>query len=508
VDIRGNNPGLVDGIPGRIDVLKAMTLQPLDEVAVNVIAYTLADASGRIVPTYQLNTEMRLRLTVAAPLAEARNVTVRVGNASIATWNVTWLTSEVQLGTIPAGGETTTVDLAFRVTADDASALPIIVRLFVGGDEAGEQMVIINPTPVMHRFANDSIIVDVGIQGALGATGSRANRQGAGFNVVGRGNVLSPSGFFATLGITKAAQAIDDIGAPSNFVTEKPFSSGDTSIAMFTSPAGETSAQLGLQVMSRVTFPSKSEPVVVFSYVLRNITNEPLSNVGAALAMDWDVGSGGTNNRTERRSDAVPEGLPAVSNAAQAFWRNGFPLALVVGTSSANADAVVQSGGSFLNEVIANDRTPPVLGALLTTGTTLQADNFEGDMAGLHGMRFTSPIAPGEERSFIVVVGSGPTVDAAANHVRRRMANPASVAGGTSPSISVYPNPATSVLMVDGLEDGALVELWSADGRRFAMLRAAGTSLDVPITTNPAGSYIVRVLQASSVTTIPVVIVR
>lgn len=508
VDVRDKNPGLTDGVPGRIDVLKAMTLQPLREPAVDIVSYSLADESGAPVASYRLNTDTRLRLTVAAPLGEARNVWIRVNAATTSTWSVSWSDTDEELGTIPAGGQKVSSDIAFRVTRDNASALLLVAQIFVDGEQTGEQILVINPTPIMHRFANDSLIVDVGIQGAVGATGSRATRQGAGLNVVGKGNILSPSGFFAALGTAKASQAIDDIGAPSDFVSSKPFASGDTTLAVFASPAGDAPNQTGLQVTSRVTFPSRSEPVVVFSYTLKNSSSQAVSGVGAAMLMDWDIGAGGTFNRTEPAPDAVPGGVSEASNAAQSFRRNGLPLAIVVGTSSANPDAIVQSGGSFLNEVIANDRTPAVLGALLTTGLTLQAGNFEGDMAGLHGMRYSGVLQPGDERSFMVVVGVGSTVEEATAHVRRRMANPASIESNVTVQVSVHPNPASTVLTVSNVAENSTLELWSFDGHRYGVLKGSESRVTFDLGSIPVGSYFLRIFDASGITSIPVSILR
>lgn len=508
VDIRGKNPGLTDGVPGRIDVAKAMTLQPLREPAVDIISYTLADESGAPVASYRLNTDTRLRLTVAAPLGEARNVWIRVNAATTSTWSVAWADADEEMGTIPAGGQKISSDITFRVTRDNASALLLVAQIFVDGEQAGEQILVINPTPIMHRFANDSLIVDVGIQGAVGATGSRATRQGSGLNVVGKGNILSPSGFFAAIGTAKASQAIDDIGAPSDFVSNKPFATGDTSQAVFVSPSGDAPNQTGLQITSRVTFPSHSEPVVIFSYTLKNISVQAVGGVGAAMLMDWDIGAGGTFNRTERAPEAIPGGMSEASNAAQSFRRNGLPLAIVVGTSSTNPDAIVQSGGSFLNEVIANDRTPAVLGALLATGVTLQAGNFEGDMAGLHGMRYTGVLQPGDERSFMVVVGVGSSVEEAAAHVRRRMANPASTEQPAMQRIAVYPNPASTTLVVDNVAANSTLELWSVDGRRHGVQQSEGGSVEFAIGDVPIGSYILRVFDATGITSIPVSILR
>lgn len=65
---------------------------------------------------------------------------------------------------------------------------------------------------------------------------------------------------------------------------------------------------------------------------------------------------------------------------------------------------------------------------------------------------------------------------------------------GSSSSIHIFPNPTSGIITIDGIEEGQTVEVYNYLGQKVSSTMASNTTLQLDITTQATGIYLVRIL--------------
>jgi uncharacterized repeat protein (TIGR01451 family) len=184
----------------------------------------------------------------------------------------------------------------------------------------------------------------------------------------------------------------------------------------------------------------------------------------------------------------------------------------LIDTLDANLDVasiqVLRSSNSWYRL----DSPPWVLwvefGNILLTDSTTSPSQSDGSIT--FSVRLRSGIATGSRITNQAYVIFDDNVPVATNAVVSTIVPDGAAVPGQSPSTAltptVAPNPARERVMLDGLEPGAEIELWSATGSRIGTVRASGVTETIDIDDLASGEYLIVVSTRDGARTLPLVV--
>lgn len=455
VDVRGRNASRAKGLPGRMDMMTAVTINPDTVVALEVGRATLVDALGNQLLAMPSDGVYHVQLRIEnALLAPARNVRVQLSTLEDNGWKASWLDSVVTLPELDAGQ--IVVQHSVRFTSDARSVVPMVVLATVSADgaETIERVLVFDPVADFMIVENQAMSIGVSSRGAIGTYSAPVNAVGPGMFRKPDETLISQCGIVAVANATQGSRALTYDFDASDFRAEHvEYQPSRLRLVLADSAASEL-ARTNLRIATTWTFPNDAVPLATIDVEITNTSGKDLVDVGAGVIMDWDVGSGGQQNLSEPAPGAIPPIADNAGTAMQAFYRRGFTTAIVAGVVSADPDARAQNGADVLASVAGPPLTPSLLNDLFTRGTTMQPRQA-GDLAGLHGVMFQGSTPPGGVRRFTIVFALGNTVNQASQTVHDYLLS-TSITNEVLPSpLVVAPIPSAESVTIHGTHHGA-----------------------------------------------------
>lgn len=181
---------------------------------------------------------------------------------------------------------------------------------------------------------------------------------------------------------------------------------------------------------------------------------------------DWDLGSGGSDNRIVHDDSCIPASLRGGQTAAFLVSRDAFPLAVCVAAVSSRPADVAQAACMMLEDIIddGDGFTSADRIRLLTSGTSITTDAV-GDVAGSIGMLTNGDVSAGNPLSFRVIIGAGTSADEARRAVREAIEATTSVSHDAKFGIMIWPNPTTGDVRIQLTDGPARCEIVDVAGR-------------------------------------------
>ncbi|RPI67655.1 MAG: T9SS C-terminal target domain-containing protein [Ignavibacteriae bacterium] len=367
-----------------------------------------------------------------------------------------------------------------------------------GPDRAVTIMLPITPAPAFRILQNDLVTMSVGDRGRIGNT-DLDRGQGTGFSYRQWCGQLYEGGLMVSTG-NKIVDAVRDVRKTNDhFAPSKRFTRPDPLRSVVTDADAPDSMRIGVEIEQQVWLGAADSTVFYTDITITNISDEILDGVAVAWFCDWDLGNQPVNNRTFLASESWSSVTQCISSTtaqepvvlmrASTTYADGGPI-------SAGIDNATTYGGFSPSRKI----------TIMNSGTSTQFDD-PADVASIVGWRFTSQIPPRHKRSFRVSITIDTSYEGAMDQEQYIYAvgspHPQPIDSiFTTPLGPLYPNPASSIVMVpvngvvyDGYEP-AMLRVFDAQGREVLQqsYESHSSSVVIPldVRTLPNGMYFVR----------------
>ena len=503
-DISSKNSNVASHLPGRVNMQRALTTDPMSLMSCRIASTRIVDPlTSRTTARYRSGDSVYVVLTIANDLRAIAGGTARLRVSDALGWSVRVAQESVQIGAITSGGQR---EVSFTVYLDQLTLdLPCILALEIeAGGEQDRAFVYLQPPSSMTTFTNGVVAVSMGDDGAVGYNSVLDAMQGDGFGWLTRGyQLMSPSGFFLTENNARSSTGYADMPPyRSDFAPSKVFVDPRANEGVMNDPGALS--PIGIDVQQTVRFPDLQQPIVVLKVKLTNTSGQERSNVGSGYFLDWDIGSDAVNNRARLAPEAIPQSLTGPGSAAEVFTREGFDVTICHAVVSQSPSGVAQSA-TFPYAAFVNDQDGFSVAdriSMLSSGTTMQAVNA-GDLCSVIGMNYPGTLANGASYEYTVVITLGATANEATSRMRDVLPTAVSVQEDLETTgVRVYPNPARDVVTVASEEPLTSITIFDATGRAVSYHRGDGQPSYVLSTANlPTGVYVLSLRTTSSTTT-------
>jgi hypothetical protein len=509
-DIGAKNAAVADLIPGRVNVLRALTMPPDSIPALRVASTTIArNGGGRWGP----GDDVEVRVALATELAELRDARAALDVVGPAADAIALQTTNVALGSIVGTAVTGEQTITTARVLRDVDTMTFIRMTVTGTTLAGEEhrqtlLLPIVPAPPYLTLQNDVLSLSVGDRGRLGwADVQRGLGDGVRYKTAC--GLLYEAGLIVSTG----QRVVDNIragrGTNDHFRPEKPFRDPTPSLGIVTDADAPDSMRLGVRVTQQVSIASADTGVVVNDIIIENISDTILSNVALGWFFDWDLGSLPSANVVRA----------AGSRATMLTSRRDAP-AVTVALSSPYTDVRVRVVG--VDNTITYSAMPPSMKDSLLRADGSYVDT--NDVAIVARCVLDQPLRPGERKLLRMVISIDDDSARSTAEADARI-NTADVR--VPPSITVYPQPSSDRALVSYDASRAMadpqgaatvtLDIYDNLGRHLGIVASANVGqarLIIPIDLRslPSGTYALKAtLRGQSIMThdvVPLVIVR
>ncbi|RPI67437.1 MAG: hypothetical protein EHM43_08155 [Ignavibacteriae bacterium] len=509
-DISAKNSGLGDMVSGRVNAQRALATDPASTAALRIVETVITHTNGTPADRFEYGDTLLLSVSLINDLATTGEMSYTLSISDGNSWSVAFVKDAATSEPI-ASGSTRLVG-PFKIVVNSFTDLPCIFDLRMADDATydDDALIYMMPSPIMSTMSNASLVYSVGDDGTFGYSSSLTSRQGIGFNWKPSQALISPSGFLLSEGGTRALKAYNNLTNTSDFTAEKRFIVPDRERGVMSDANVSAPKKIGVRVAQRFTFPSADAAATVISVNIENTTASDLTDLAAGYFLDWDIGYAGQSNTTRSAPEALPVSFREMG-AAQLFAREGVPAVVVCAAVSAELSFEPQSAGMMLGQYIddGDGITDADVIMFLSSGETIQTTQT-GDACGVSGMRFPGVTAPGQVRSFMIVIGVGATEEEATTLVRETIEDPSSVAENAGGLFRIAPNPTSDRVEILGIVEPFVWTLVDMMGTvvNGGRVDTSSSLSHVDVTLLPTGRYQLVITDGHGVRSTPLVILR
>ncbi len=447
-DITDNNPSVAKYLPRRLNVAKALQVDPTSIPGLRIKQLVVRNTRGEMITRYGSGDTVMVWFRIVNELGGSEPYTFTASVLDPAGWLVALQSATIQHGTISSGAE---VEVGpWTAIIHQMRTQPVAVALdYVSGDHYDRLFAYLYPGSVMATFANNALSFSIGDNGMFAYASTFSNNtmaEGTGVGWLPFAQDLAwVSGLLFTENNARALKAFNNQTDISDFSPEKRFVSPDERRGVCTD-VNAGNRTIGVRVKQHCTFPTADGASAVIAIEIENISNETLTDPSIGYLFDWDVGPSGVNNTVREAPEALPVSFREMGSALM-FQRESFPIVVVCAAVSNELNIQPQAAGMMMSDIVADadQLTDADVIKLLNSGTSVMT-TASGDACGVVGMKFSGSLPPGASKRCMIVFGVGPTPEAAAAVVRQSIETPNSVGNLQLRPVHLYPNPATHQL--------------------------------------------------------------
>jgi hypothetical protein len=502
-------------IPGRINLQKALELNPneIPSIAIEDVEYR--NTSGEVIQGFQQDDIVDIRLLVHNYLGAAENLTVELSIGFGDSEAISIIKSKVNVVNIPSHSDLTIGD--FRIKINKESKEKILLRFDIYNEDRSYEdfrLWQFTPTTEVTTFRNNDVFAfSVGDRGTLGYGGSLNNQEGVGIAYKDYGSAVYEAGLLATESVTKLVSANWGDGPDYNdFSAIQPFINTNEGICRDMLPYPDN--KIGLDIRQVVQIAEESPYGYIDVHVM-NTSGSILQDVAAGYFFDWDIGLDSDSNSIAYFPEAIPDffaEFPVTAMIARYTSDPDFPV-FGCGVIAYDQDFQVQGAG------MSYDQWSESLAFRITTLNSGTSISFNGvdDVNCVVGMKFPGTFNEDDERSFRLVFAAADNEQDLAMFMQDAFTDIISVDEDEydDDPINVYPNPARDHIKIDlqnGIFGNANISLKSMiDGREILNSMAINnsqTTLTLDTKSIPAGIYLLQIETQYNIFTEKVIIIK
>ncbi|MDA3844497.1 MAG: S8 family peptidase [Candidatus Kapabacteria bacterium] len=502
-DISHKNGAVEHFIPGRVNMLKAVTLLPFLMPSIRPVEKITKTTAGIVSNRFSVGDVVLFSIDAFYYLGDAKNLSFELSVLEDYKNSISLIDSSIDLESVDGDSEVKLDGFKFKIEAENKNK--VYLRIDIGGEEGYHDFFIMPFTPTLDYtiFENNNIRFSVSDRATIGFGGNENNRQGIGFVYKELGNQLYKSSMMLCEDNLKVETAVYwSTGSADNndFESVKSFTDPDKFTGIF-NDYNAVAPAIDLEITHKYAKLEENENVATVEITLKNTNVErTITNLSAGYYFDWDLGIDPENNLVRLFPEAIPNTYASEWAAAElAYTEFEFPV-FAAAVSCGVLGAEAQAAG--LVRDIHDIYTGPTIKNALNSGTSIQDEGVE-DINMVVGMRFSESIAPGDSVSYFMYFGGGDTEKELANELREKMLSTdiQEIEYASNFAVSVSPVPAVDLLnlYIESTTASAIsINIYDLSGRKIVDTinrfgNVSGRSIGIDISTLETGVYIVEV---------------
>jgi subtilisin family serine protease len=398
-NIEENNPAYRGKIGGRLNMLKAVTVNPMSLVAIRPEEISLRSDSGytRLFGAAGYNRGSVL-IRVKNYLGDAKSVSYHISTIEDSLRFTTVIDSEFISGSLTSGGEMLLNSPVGVRISSKLGATPFLLRFDIAainqdGDTIRDFFLVpITPFSEIytHHTQQDNIVLSISDDGNIGYADFPRNLKGIGFRYGNQCSYLLEGGIIASDGKTRVVDQIRNGSRQRNvhFAPIIQFNSPDNPLVGIMSDAlAPDSLKLGITVRQQLI--ANTDP----SIIQLNI-KAARSSSGTALSVghyfNWDLGRNSKSNSARLFTEVIPDSIKSRAAAVliQSPATNDMVGCAVVSCSSGYTPLCTAFDNATANNGFTNSEKITVL-----SGAVRSEINTSGEVGMVIGMRIAAPPA-------------------------------------------------------------------------------------------------------------------
>jgi len=502
-DISHKNGAVEDFIPGRVNMLKAVTLIPFLMPSIRPVEKITKTTAGIVSNRFSVDDVVLLSIDAFNYLGEAKNLNFELSVLEDYKNSISLIDSSIDLESVAADSEVKLDGFKFKIDVENKNK--VYLRIDISGEDDYHDFFIMPFTPTLDYtiFENNNIRFSVSDRATIGFGGNEYNRQGIGFVYKELGNQLYKSSMLLCEDYLKVETAVywsKFSGDNNDFKTVKSFTDPDKYTGIF-NDYNAVAPAIDLEITHKYAKLEENENVATVEITLKNTNEErTITNLSAGYYFDWDLGIDPEENSVRLFPEAIPETFAPILAAAElAYTEFKFPVfASAVFSETPGAEA--QAAGLIRD--IRDIYTGSTIKDALNSGTSIQ-DEGVADINMVVGMRFSESIAPGGSVSYLMFFGGGDTEEELATELKKKMLSVdiEDIEYAQELTLNISPVPAGDLLNLyieSSTAEAITINLYDLSGRKIVDTinrfgNVSGRSIGIDISTLETGVYIVEV---------------
>lgn len=393
-DITAKNDLIKKILPGRVNLIKAATKNPLSFPAVKPKNIIFKTTSGLPLDRFSIGDTVVVSIDAHNYLGSANNLRFVLSVALDYLQSIQVIDSIINVANISENTSLKLEPFKFRIILRNTDRM--IFRVDIYGEDNYHDFFMFPfiPSPEFTTFHNNAIKFSVGDRGTFGFAGPSDNKQGVGFIYKDYGNLLFKSGIMVTENkMNLLSSLFGNYTNNNDFSTIKPFVYPEQNIGIIDDsqlPVGK----IGVHIEQNYIIPEGDWTVAKVKVKIRNISGNTLKDLAIGYFYDWDIGPDSDKNRVSLFPEAIPESFKELSAAAELAQYDGtFPVfAVAVITDESNTSAQAAGLSYDITQYFSKENQL----ASLNSGTSIQ-ESMVTDISMVVGMRFDGEIKNNQE---------------------------------------------------------------------------------------------------------------
>lgn len=399
-DIRPLNPKAAKILPGRINLLKAVSMSPDSTPSISPVETIITDLNNVKRNRYLINDTLILRINCINYLGEAKNCTFTLSTLgdslnSIILLDSTWEKNLIAKNEFFQTG-------AYRFVINNINTQRPFFKIDISADKYKDFFLIpFTPTSTYTTFSNDSLDFTAADNGRIGFNDPPNDNQGIGFNYKPYGNMLFEGGVIASnaQGFLVSQYRNPSTNQSNDFASVKPYVAPDENRAVFNDGFADDTSKIGIEVENIIKLPDNM-PCSVMNIKVTNIGTHLLDSLAIAYMMDWDLSYNSNKDYVSLFDTAIPDTKKSSANRA-IIIRSMLPapkVGIAVLSDQPNSFAQIAGFDNMVNNRYGSVSKEDKL-MFLSSGVNIFTNSVT-DIAISAGIRFYDYIFPDDYREF------------------------------------------------------------------------------------------------------------
>ncbi|HYF04013.1 MAG TPA: S8 family serine peptidase [Patescibacteria group bacterium] len=514
--VGAQNPFNTQLIPGRMNLLKAMSGDPLASPAIRPLRFETFTTSMKAASRFSVGDTAIVKIFARNELGAGKNVRFTLSAIDETGSSVEVLVPESDIADITPSSEFIIENFAIAIRQPNRRIIFLRVDMVDANGYEDYFLLPFIPTSEVTTYKNNIASYSVSDRGRIGYnTFESEAKEGVGFVYSNFGSILYKGGLIVAQSPQKVVSAVENQDFLNEFSVVKPFASPDVNTGIINDDNAGTK-KIGMEITQYFTILRDSNGVAYAKISLKNTSSAILNDIAAGYYFDWDVSSSGSADRARLFPEGIPQNSLKTAAACIVEATQFDPVAgCAVSTSQPGAEAqvTIYNNTELFHQGFDDTRQFESV----TSGTSML---FTGtsDISVVVGMKFNGAWEPGEVKSFILLFGAAKNATELQTRFQAMLDSTFSRVGNgivEEKLIKISPQPAHDVFMLEGNVpfEKAGFSIISLDGRIIVPeqpLDISSGAFKTFVTTDnlPAGMYFVKIDSGNITLMRPLIIAR